>query len=447
MPQPDDIHDQDRDDASGARTADRRRAVLSAFLGSTVEYYDFFLYSTAATAVFAKLFFAGMSPAVALIASYGTLATGYVSRPLGGIIAGHFGDRLGRKRMLIVTMLVMGIASALIGVIPAVPVWGAVILVVLRVIQGLAVGGEWGGSALMALEHNAGRRQGFAAAFSTAGAPCGATLGTVMLTVFGLLPDRAFLSWGWRIPFLLSAVLVAIALWVRSRVPESPVFEQAGPGAASGPQPAAARVKVPLLTVLRRPGWLVIAVLATVGSLAMQGVFGTLAISDAVSHGVSESQGLAAFSLSQFAGIFTILYAGRLSDRFGRRPVMLTGFGAMIVLAFPVFALLQSGNFIGVAAGFVIALALCQGATSGPLAAFAAERYGTGDRYTGASLIYQLASLLGAGVTPVIIASIAAANHGAMTFVAVYIMGVCALSAVVMSVFVRGRRPETGQFA
>ena len=215
---------------AGTRRREARTVIASSYLGSTIEYYDFLLYATAAAVVFPKVFFTGMDEWVGVVAAYGTFAAGYVARPLGGIIFGHFGDRLGRKNMLIVSMLVMGIASTLIGLVPGAAVagaWGAVMLVFLRVCQGIAVGGEWGGAALMALEHSESGKRGFAASFVNAGAPTGAVLGTLVMGAFAALPNEQFLAWGWRVPFLLSFVLLGVGMFVRLKVSESPIFKAA----------------------------------------------------------------------------------------------------------------------------------------------------------------------------------------------------------------------------
>lgn len=222
-----------------------RRVLISSYLGTTIEYYDFLLYGTAAALVFPAVFFAGVDPAAGVILSLGTFAAGYVARPLGGLIFGHFGDRLGRKNTLIITLMMMGVASTLIGVIPGsatIGSWGAIILVLLRVVQGLAVGGEWGGAAVMAMEHATTRRRGLSTSIVGAGAPSGALLGTVILGLFALLPEDQFLAWGWRVPFLLSAALLVIGLWVRLSVTETPVYTAVSPrrphaqtGAAASP--------------------------------------------------------------------------------------------------------------------------------------------------------------------------------------------------------------------
>lgn len=210
------------------RTVEMRRILASSLLGSTIEYYDFVLYSTAAAVVFSKVFFAGIDPAMGTLASFATLAAGYLARPVGGAIFGHFGDRIGRKKMLVLSMMLMGIATTAIGLVPSSTAIGAaapVLLVVLRVIQGIAVGGEWGGATLIALEHAPGGKRGFAASFSNMGAPAGAALATLGLSLATLLPSKDFIEWGWRLPFLASIVLVAVGLVVRLKVQESPLFQ------------------------------------------------------------------------------------------------------------------------------------------------------------------------------------------------------------------------------
>jgi len=437
----------DETQRAAARRKDLRRVVVSSYLGSTIEFYDFILYATAASVVFGPVFFADLSPGVALVASYATFATGYLSRPLGGIVFGHFGDRIGRKRMLILSMTVMGAASFLVGLVPPVPTWGALMLIVLRAVQGVAVGGEWGGAALMSLEHARGRHRGLAAAFANAGGPTGAALGTVALLLAALLPRADFLAWGWRIPFLLSAVLLVIGLFVRAKVAESPLFEQV---AAARERHEDRRSRVPLVQILRRPKNLLLAGLVVTAGFVIQALFSTFGVNYATAHGVDESTGLAAFAISQFVAIFAILGAAWWSDRIGRKPVMRLGLLGMIVLAYPAFLLIGSGDTAGVIAGFVLSLSVCQSLTFGPMAAFVSEQFGTGARYTGASLGYQIGSLLGGGFTPVIVASLAAAAGGSSAYVVGYLVVMCVLSLVAL-VFAQetkdhdlGKRNENG---
>ncbi|AXY50182.1 MHS family MFS transporter [Rhodococcus ruber] len=421
------------DITAAQRKKEVRRVVLSSYLGSTIEFYDFLLYATAAAIVFAPVFFSDLSPLAGTIASMGTFAAGYLARPFGGIVFGHFGDRYGRKSMLLISMTVMGVASFLIGLVPpasAIGSWAAIILVLLRVCQGIAVGGEWGGAALMSLEHVGGRGRGFAAAFTNAGAPTGSLLGTLALALVALLPEDDFLSWGWRIPFLLSAVMLAVGLFVRARVSESPLFREAMAKQVEVDAAAVDRPTPPILSILRRPRSLLLVALGCMASFGIQTMFTTFAIGYASHSGVTRSQALMAFAVCQFVAIFTLLGFARLSDRVGRRPVMLFGLGAFVVLIVPILALLSSGNVALVTLGFVLGFGVCQSATYGPMAAYIAEQFGTAARYTGASLGYQGATLLGAGFTPVILASLQAAAGGGTGLVAAFMIGLAVLSAV-----------------
>lgn len=395
-------------------TAERRKeartVIASSYLGSTIEYYDFLLYATAAAVVFPKVFFSGLDDWVGVVAAYGTFAAGYVARPLGGVIFGHFGDKVGRKGMLIVSMLVMGIASTLIGLVPDASVagpWGAVLLVVLRVLQGIAVGGEWGGAALMALEHSESGKRGFAASFVNAGAPTGAVLGTLVMGAFSALPNAQFLAWGWRVPFLLSFVLLGVGMFVRLKVSESPIFKAAleQEKAEQEDQAAAGKPVLPLLQVLRRPKTLVFTMLAGAAGFALQVVLATFSVTYAVSKGADRQGVLYAFAAASFVSIAFVIMGGRLSDKLGRRPVMIGGLVLFIIYLVPMFQLLSSNNIALIFVAFAVGL-MIHSTLFGPLAAFVSEQFGTTSRYTGASLGYQLATLLGAGFTPGIVAQI-----------------------------------------
>lgn len=395
---------------AGTRRREARTVIASSYLGSTVEYYDFLLYATAAAVVFPKVFFTGLDDWVGVVAAYGTFAAGYVARPLGGIIFGHFGDKLGRKGMLIVSMLVMGIASTLIGLVPDASVagpWGAVLLVTLRVFQGIAVGGEWGGAALMALEHSESGKRGFAASFVNAGAPTGAVLGTLVMGAFSALPNAQFLAWGWRVPFLLSFVLLGVGMFVRLKVSESPIFKAAleKEKAEEAAQGAAGRRELPLLQVLRRPKTLIFTMLAGAAGFALQVVLATFSVTYAVSKGADRQGVLYAFAAASFVSIIFVVMGGRLSDKLGRRPVMIGGLVLFIAYLVPMFQLLSSNNIGLIFVAFAVGL-MIHSTLFGPLAAFVSEQFGTTSRYTGASLGYQLATLLGAGFTPGIVAQI-----------------------------------------
>jgi MFS family permease len=388
-----------------------RRAVASSYLGSLIEYYDFLLYATASAVVFSKVFFSDLDPALATVASFGTFATGYLARPLGGILFGHFGDRLGRKRMLVLTMTMMGLSSFLIGVLPGYQQIGAaapVGLILLRVLQGISVGGEWGGAVLMSAEHATSRR-GLWASFTNAGAPSGMVVSTIaMTTTAALTGDAAFLEWGWRIPFLLSIVLLAIGLFVRSRVEETPAFLAAQ--AAAPP-----RRRIPLVTVLRnQPRTLALSVGVGLAAFVVQATLTTFVLAYGVRVGHTRQEVLNALTVSSACAIVGIIGWSAVSDRLGRRPVVVAGAVATALYAFALFPLVENGS----TALLVVALVIGQGVLHpmmyGPLAALYTELFATESRYTGASLGYQLAGL-GAGIAPVLFAEIQRASGGPAT--------------------------------
>lgn len=412
------------------RRRESRRVILSSYLGSTIEFYDFLLYASASALVFPHVFFTGLDPLAGAIASYGTFAAGYIARPLGGAIFGHFGDKLGRKKMLVLSMVIMGVASTLIGLVPSaasIGSLGAVLLVLLRICQGIGVGGEWGGAALMALEHSEKGKRGFAASFTNAGAPTGAALGTFVLGSFAaVLPQDQFLAWGWRVPFLISFVLLLVGLFIRSRVAESPVFT----AALEQAEAQQARPKLPILQVLRRPRALLLTMLAGASGFGLQVLLSTFSVQYATSAGVPRSSVLYAFALASVFSIFFVVGFGRLSDRFGRRPVMVIGLVLFVAYLAPMFRLLTSDSWFMILLAFTVALAL-HGMVYGPLAAFISEQFGTSARYTGASLGYQLATLLGAGFTPSILASLYAASSGtSLTAIIVFLGCMAAVSAI-----------------
>ncbi|GAA4617041.1 MFS transporter [Saccharopolyspora hordei] len=391
-----------------------RRILASSFIGSAIEFYDFILYATAASLVFGKLFFAGMPPAVGLFASFSTLAVGYVARPLGGAIFGHFGDRLGRKGVLILSMVLMGAATTAIGLLPTSAQIGVVaptLLVVLRLVQGLAVGGEWGGAMLVALEHAPAKRRGFAASFANMGGPAGAVLATLVVAAFSALPDAQFLGWGWRVPFLLSAVLIGIGLLIRVKVAETPLFLDL--------EDRAERRKIPLLEVVTQyPRNLVLGIVAGMSSYTVQGLMTVWAVAHVIELGVDRTGVLNVKAVGAALTVVGIWFAARLSDRFGRKPVMLAGMVAGAVLAYPIVLLLQTGELWGFAIGLFLANGIVQGVIFGPFGAFVAELFPTRMRYTGASLAYQTASTLGAGFTPVIASGLVLAAGGDLWLVA-----------------------------
>jgi len=395
-------------------TSMMRRILASSFLGSMIEFYDFILFATAASIVFSKVFFVDLDPGLGLFLSFTILAAGYVARPLGGIVFGHFGDKLGRKGVLVASMVLMGGTTVAIGLLPptaTIGVTAPILLTVLRVIQGLAVGGEWGGAMLIALEHAPDQRRGFAASFANMGGPAGAVMATVVMSVFTLLPDDQFLAWGWRIPFLLSAVLVFIGLVIRMKVQESPIFQKL--------EDKAEERKVPLLEVVSKyPKNLILGTIAGMSSYTVQGLMTVWGISYVIDAGLDSTHVLWVKALGAASTVVVVWFASQLSDRFGRRPVMIGGMLIGALAAFPVMFMLDMTNLWLFAVALLITQGLVQGSIFGPFGAFCAEMFPTQSRYTGASLVYQTSSTLGAGFTPMIASSLVAAAGGALWLVA-----------------------------
>ncbi|PSL51870.1 nitrate/nitrite transporter NarK [Saccharothrix carnea] len=409
-----------------------RRAVASSFLGSVIEYYDFLLYATASAVVFNKVFFSSLDPLVATIASFGTFATGYLARPLGGILFGHFGDLLGRKRMLVLSMALMGVASFLIGLLPTYAQVGGLApvgLVVLRVVQGIAVGGEWGGAVLMSAEH-ATRRRGLWAGFTNAGAPCGLVLSSLALTATAAaVGERAFLDWGWRIPFLISVVLLGVGLFVRHRVEETPAFRAVRQ--EGGERRVGGKRRVPLLDVLRdHPRVLLLGIGVGLAAFVAQSTLTTFVVAHGVAAGHARQTVLNALTLSSACAVVGILAWSAASDRFGRRPVVVAGAVAMAGYAFVLFPLVDSGDTVLLTLALVLGQGVIHPMMYGPLAALYSELFSTENRYTGASLGYQVAGL-GAGVAPLLFAGIQQATGGqGLTLISATIAGFCALTVV-----------------
>ena len=392
-----------------------RRILASSFLGSMIEFYDFILFATAASVVFSQVFFVDLDPGLGLFLSFTILAVGYVARPIGGILFGHFGDKLGRKGVLVTSMMLMGGTTVAIGLLPttaAIGVAAPIMLTLFRVIQGLAVGGEWGGAMLIALEHAPKKRRGFAASFANMGGPAGAVLATVVMSIFTMLPDEQFLSWGWRVPFLLSAVLVLIGLVVRMKVQESPIFQKL--------QDEAEERKVPFFEVISKyPRNLILGIVAGMSSYTVQGLMTVWAISYVINDGLDATHVLWVKALGAASTVVVVWFASQLSDKFGRRPVMMGGMLLGAVFAFPVMFMLDMANLWVFAFALLLTQGLVQGSIFGPFGAFCAEMFPTHIRYTGASLVYQTSSTLGAGFTPMIASSLVAFAGGSLWLIAV----------------------------
>ena len=418
-------------------SAELRRVVLASFIGTTIEWYDFFLYGTAAALVFNRLFFPTLDPLAGTLSAYATYAVGFVARPLGGAIFGHYGDRIGRKKMLVWSLSLMGVASTLIGLTPTyerIGIWAPILLTILRFFQGVAAGGEWGGAVLLAVEHSAGDRRGSHGAWPQMGTPTGLLLSTlVFAAVSAWLPEPAFLAWGWRVPFLLSVVLVAIGLFIRLRVMESPSFERL--------RDARAESRMPLVDLFREHPR---EVLVGMGIRFAQNLVFYIYTVFVLSYGEKtlgypRSVMLRGVMIAAFIGIFATLFWSYLSDRFGRRPILLAGGISLLVTAFPFFWLLDRGPaFVPIA--LMLVMNFGHDIMYGPMAATLSELFGTRVRYSGASLTYQLTSVVSGGVAP-FIATVLLAKYG-VGAVAAYVVASCALT-IVATLFL----PETHRVA
>ncbi|MEU7834297.1 MFS transporter [Nonomuraea sp. NPDC049129] len=415
-------------------TRQTRRVILASLIGTSLEWYDFFLYTTAATLVFGKLFFPTFDPLNATLLALTTNAVAFVARPLGGIVFGHFGDRAGRKTVLVVTLLVMGVSTFLIGVLPGYDSVGAlapVLLATLRFVQGLGLGGEWGGAVIMSLEHGDDRRRGFNASWPQVGVPAGYVLATGTLAILSFtLSDAAFLSWGWRVPFLLSGVLVLVGLWVRLKVTESPLFTEL---ARQG-----AKAKMPLLEVLRtHPRALLSAFTARIGvDVAFYTFTAYILVYLTGPLKLERSVGLNAVLIGSALQLALIPLFGALSDRVGRRPVYFAGVIGAAVWVFVFFPLLDTKSFPLIALAAIVAL-ITHAAMYGPQAAFIAELFSTRLRYSGASMGYQVAGIVGGALAPIIALKLFAA-YGTTTAVSLYVVAALAVTAVGLAI-----APET----
>jgi len=412
-------------------SAQLRRAVVASTIGTSIEWYDFSLYGTAAGLVFGKLFFPHEDPYSATLLSFGTYFVGFAARPVGAAIFGHYGDRIGRKATLIATLLCMGIATFLIAFVPSyasIGIWGAVILTVLRVIQGIGVGGEWGGSILISMEwaRTHGSR-GLVASWPQFGVPCGLFLANLAILAFSALSGDQFLTWGWRIPFLLSIVLVGVGLWVRLGILETPVFRKLVRERKIE--------RAPIVEVFKRqPREILLSALLRMSEQAPFYIFTAFVFAYATGTlKMSRDFVLVAVLAASLLSFVTIPLSGHVSDRIGRRKMYLIGAAVTGVFGFLYFGLLDTAAPAAVFIAIVLSL-IPHDMQNGPQAALIAEAFTPRLRYSGASLGYQLASIIAGGPAPLIATALFAAYHSGYA-IAVYIAfcaGVSLISASFM---------------
>lgn len=405
-----------------------RRTVLAAsIVGTTVEWYDFFLYATAAAIVFNHQFFPSQSSAVGTLLAFATFAMGFVMRPVGGFVFGHIGDRIGRKRSLASTMVLMGGATSLMGALPTaaqVGMLAPVLLLVLRLIQGFALGGEWAGAMLLAVEYSPADRRGVYGSAPQMGLALGLALGTGVFAALQLLmPARAFATYGWRLAFLLSVVLVVFGLVVRLRVAETPAFQAI--------QAAAERAAVPLREVFARPALTptVLGCLSRWAEGAAFNTWGVFAIAYATGDlGLGKVPVLAAVTVAALVMALMLPVSGRLTDRFGARAIYATGITTFGLAVFPVFALFGTRNIAWYGAGMVLAFGIIHPWFYGAQGTLYASLFPTRIRYTGLSTVYQLSGVYASGLTPLILAALIGAGHGSPWYACGYLVATAVIS-------------------
>lgn len=418
------------DEKEDERRRRLRIVVAASLLGTTVEWYDFFLYATAAGLVFNKIFFPDASSLVGTLLAFATFAVGFVMRPVGGLVFGHIGDRIGRKRSLALTMLIMGGATALIGVLPTaaqIGAWAPVLLLVLRVLQGFALGGEWGGAVLLAVEHSPGDRRGRYGAVPQVGLALGLALGTGIFALLQVLLDPAqFLSYGWRIGFLLSLVLVAVGIVVRLRVDETPAFQQL--------QDLQAASTVPIRDIVSEPRSRRNTVLGLLSRWAEGSAFntwGVFAISYATGAlGLHRVSVLVVVTIAALVMAALLPISGHLADRFGARRVYLAGIAAYGLTAFPAFALFGSKNLMLFGLAMIIVFGVVHALFYGAQGTLYSALYPTRTRYTGLSFVYQVSGIYASGVTPMIMTALIAALGGAPWLACGYLVATAVISVV-----------------
>ncbi|PLS17471.1 MFS transporter [Bacillus sp. M6-12] len=419
---------------SKVHTKEHRKVAIASFIGTTIEWYDFYLYGTAAALVFPALFFPNFDPLYGTMAAFGSYAAGFIARPLGSMVFGHYGDKIGRKKMLTISLILMGLATFFMGLLPtyhSVGLLAPLLISLLRVVQGFAVGGEWGAAVVMAVEHAPPGKRGLYGSFPQMGVPAGLLLSTLAFTIVtNSMSNDAFLAWGWRIPFLCSAVLIMVGLVVRLKVSESPVFLEAVEKKQQEEQP--------VRTVLReqkKP------LLLTIGMKLLQNavfyIYTVFVLSYIVGTlNMDRSVGLNAVMISSVIGLGTLPLWSYLSDKIGRKPVYLFGTIASTLFVFPFFWLMNTGSVIFITIGIVIGLNVLHDAVYGPQAVYYSELFGTKVRLSGASIGYQIGAILAGGFSPIIATWLLAEFDGKSWPICLYLIALGVLS-IISTLFAR----------
>lgn len=404
-----------------------RRVLIASLVGSSIEWFDYFLYGTMAALVFNQLFFVSEDPTVGLLLAYASFALSFFIRPFGGVIFSHIGDRIGRKKTLVLTLSLMGAATFAMGILPtyqAIGVAAPIILITLRLIQGLGIGGEWGGALLLATEYAPPERRGLFGSIPQMGVTIGMVMGTLALWIMSLLPEAAFMSWGWRVPFIFSALLVVFGLWIRKGIDETPEFKAVQ---ASGEVP-----KLPIVETLRFY-WR--EVLITIGAKVVETapfyIFSTFIVSYATTNlGFSRSATLGAVMIATIVTTILIPIMGSLSDRVGRKKMYIAGTVAMMAFAFPYFWMIHQGSVALLVIATVIGLGIIWAPITAVLGTMFSEIFDAKVRYTGVTLGYQVGAAVAGGTAPLVATALLATFENSYVPVALYIMFTAAISLV-----------------
>ena len=408
--------------AEGAQSvsqSDLRRVVAASVIGATIEWYDFFLYGIVAGIVLNKLYFPAHDPVVSTMLAYTTFAIGFVARPLGGVVFGHFGDKLGRKSMLVMTLMIMGVATVIIGLIPTyeqIGVAAPILLLIMRILQGIGIGGEWGGAVLMAYEYAPKEKRGFFASLPQIGLAIGLCLASGVVAIMSSLPDEQFMSWGWRVGFLLSILLVAVGLYIRLKILETPEFSKV--------KETGKEADIPFVHMIKRYPR---NILLGMGARYIDGVFFNIFAVFSVVYlsknvNVPRTTALWLVTLAAFVMIFAIPLAGKLSDRLGRPKTYALGSLLLAICAYPAFYLLSTGDPFLVAVGIVIPFGIVYAICYGPEAALFADLFEANVRYTGISFVYQFSGIFASGLTPIIATWLLAQGGGQPWLICAYVV-------------------------
>lgn len=403
------------------------KVAMASFIGTTVEYYDFFIYGTAAALVFPQLFFPNSSPVTGTLLSFATFGVGFLARPVGGVVFGHFGDRVGRKKMLVISLVIMGLSTVLMGLMPGYAQIGLaapLLLTALRLVQGFAVGGEWGGATLMAVEHAPPGKRGFYGAFPQMGAPAGVGLATIAFYFAGKMDEQAFLDWGWRLPFLFSAVLVGVGLVIRVTISESPEFVKVR-------ELTETVVKLPIAEAFRRHPKEIFLV---AGTYLSQGVFAYICMSYLVSYatkevGIPRPDVLLGVFLAAVVAVVLYGVSGYLADSFGRKTMYTIGAVAMLVVIGPAFMLINTGNSAAFALALVLVFGIAMAPAGGVTGSLFSMIFSPEVRYSGASVGYTISQIAGAAFAPTIATALYASNNSSAPVVG-YLLLVALISVV-----------------